>query len=90
MDGLIIFMIVFIAILLALAVILTLTFFKRKDQEKFKEPEYKAFFFMGICFLPLGIVFTAAISPAFVGFIGMGICYIAIGLANKDKWINEE
>ena len=41
---------------------------------------------MGISFLPIGIVFTVSISPAFVGFTGIGICYMAIGLANKDKW----
>jgi len=38
----------------------------------------------------MGIIFTAAINPAFIGFVGMGIIYMAIGLANRDKWKKEE
>jgi hypothetical protein len=41
---------------------------------------------MGICFLPLGIIFTTTLNPGFIGFIVLGIAYTAIGLANKDKW----
>jgi hypothetical protein len=43
---------------------------------------------MGICFLPMGIIFTTTINPGFIGFIALGIVYMAIGLANKDKWKN--
>ncbi len=45
---------------------------------------------MGISFLPMGIIFTATISPAFIGFVGMGISYMAIGLANRDNWDKKE
>lgn len=56
-----------------------------------REVDYRAFFIMGISFLPLGIVLTFVVdNPGFIGFIGLGIAYIAIGLANKDKWKTEE
>lgn len=80
-----------ILILVILGILLSIVFLKRKQEiEINEEPNYQAFFIMGISFLPLGILFTIAVSPAFIGFIGIGICYIAIGLANKHKWKKEE
>ena len=86
MDGLIFIVIGIIVILVILGILLIMTFLIRKEDRKYEEPDYQAFFIMGISFLPMGIVFTIAISPAFIGFAGIGICYIAIGLTNKDKW----
>jgi hypothetical protein len=63
---------------------------KKKKKGTYKEPDYRAFFILGICFLPMGIIFTSSINPGFIGFIGLGIVYMAIGLANKDKWKKEE
>ena len=66
-----------------------IVFFALKKQKKegtYKDPDYRSFFIMGICFLPIGIIFTSTISPAFIGFLGIGVCYMAIGLANRDKW----
>ena len=60
--------------------------FKKKKEGKIEEPNYQAFFTMGISFLAMGIVFSAAVGPAFLGFVGIGIIYMAIGLANRDKW----
>ena len=80
-----------ILVLVILGVILSVAVLKRKQYTEIdEEPNYQAFFIMGISFLPLGIVFTIAVSPAFIGFIGIGICYMAIGLANKHKWKKEE
>ena len=62
---------------------------KKKKEGTYKEPDYRAFFIMGICFLPMGIIFTTAISPAFISFLALGIIYMSIGLANKDKWKKE-
>jgi hypothetical protein len=60
---------------------------KNSKNEKNKDIDYRAFYIMGISFLPLGIVLTVVVdNPGFIGFIGLGVCYIAIGLANKDKW----
>jgi len=84
---------IMIGILVITLLVLIATIFivkKRKKEESNKESDYRAFFIMGISFLPLGIIFTVTISPAFIGFIGMGIIYIAIGLANRDKWKKEE
>ena len=63
---------------------------KKKIEGSYKEPDYRAFFIMGICFLPMGIIFTSTISPAFISFLALGVIYIAIGLANRDKWKNME
>ena len=86
MNGLILIIFGIIVILVILGVILTLIYLIKKEHKRFEEPDYQAFFIMGISFLPLGIVFMVAVSPAFIGFTGIGLCYMAIGLANKDKW----
>jgi flagellar basal body-associated protein FliL len=86
MDGLIFIVIGIIAILVILGILLTMLFLIRKEDRKCEEPDYQAFFIIGFSFLPLGIIFTIIVGPAFIGFTGIGICYMAIGLANKDKW----
>ena len=64
-----------------------LAFYAKKQKKKANvETDYKAFYVMGIAFLPMGIIFSAVVSPAFVSFIALGIIYMAIGLKNKDKW----
>ncbi len=79
-----------VAVLVVIGLILTLVMFKKQKEGPNKEPDYRAFFIMGISFLPMGIIFTATISPAFIGFVGMGISYMAIGLANRDNWDKKE
>jgi hypothetical protein len=86
MSGLILLVIGIIVLLVIFVILLTLVLLKKKEKGTFEEPDYHTFFVMGISFLPMGIVFTIVINPAFISFIGVGICYIAIGLANKDKW----
>ena len=63
---------------------------KKKKEGTYKEPDYRSFFIMGISFLPMGIIFTAVISPAFISFIALGVLYMLIGLSNRDKWIKKE
>ena len=48
--------------------------------------DYRAYFMMGICFLPLGISLSIVISVGFLGMTALGIIYLIIGLANRDKW----
>jgi multisubunit Na+/H+ antiporter MnhB subunit len=43
---------------------------------------YRTLFYIGICFLPLGIN-----NP---GFLVLSIVYIVIGLANRKKWGKEK
>ncbi|MFC1901347.1 hypothetical protein ACFLX3_00240 [Chloroflexota bacterium] len=71
----------------------------RKNKEgKPKEPDYRGFFILGICLIPLSItfeiVFLASGTKTFlvlgITFIGMGISYIAIGLGNRGKWQKRE
>ena len=63
---------------------------KKKKEGTYKEPDYRAFFVMGICFIPMGIIFTTSISPAFISFLVLGLLYMIIGLANRDKWVKKE
>ena len=52
-----------------------------------KEPNYQAFFAIGIIWLPVGVVFMLTINPGLgIAFMGMGVVYLAIGLVNRDKW----
>jgi flagellar basal body-associated protein FliL len=78
-----------IAVIIGIIVFFT---FRINQKEGVKrEVDYRAFFIIGISFLPLGIVLTFVVgNPGFIGFMGLGIAYIAIGLTNKDKWKKEE
>jgi hypothetical protein len=81
--------ILIITIFVLIVTVLWMT--KNKKNVQAKEVDYRAFFIMGISFLPLGIVLTITMgNPGFIGFMGLGSAYIAIGLANKDKWKKEE
>ena len=75
-----------VAALVVIGFTLTLVVFKKHKQGEMGEPNYQAFFVMGISFLALGIILSSSTSPAFYGFVGMGIIYMVIGLANRDKW----
>ena len=86
MNGLILVLIVILALILLVGIIFIFFVLKKKKEGAYKEPDYRVFFIMGICFLPMGIIFTTTLNPGFIGFIVLGIAYTAIGLANKDKW----
>ncbi len=59
---------------------------KKKKEGAYKEPDYRAFFIMGLCFILSGIFFTIAVSPPFICFSGLGLIYLMISLNNRDKW----
>ena len=65
---------------------------KRKREGKAGETDYKAFFIMGVVFLPTGfammIVYFLAELPFEIGLplFALGLVYLLIGLANRDKW----
>ena len=77
-------------ILIGVLVAVTL---KRKGGES-KGIDYRAFYILGISFLPLGIiyeiVFFVSGTKIFLilgfAFVGIGFSYLAIGLGNRDKW----
>jgi hypothetical protein len=77
--------IILIALVLV-GIILVVVAWKKKKEETY-ETNYQAFFTLGICFLPLGIIFMITVdNPAFMGMTALGIIYLTIGLTHQDKW----
>jgi len=64
---------------------------KKKEEGIIKEPNYQAFFPIGIIWISVGVTFMIAINPALgITFMALGIVYLAFGLANQDKWKKKE
>ncbi|HUV24914.1 MAG TPA: hypothetical protein VMW26_05755, partial [Methanomassiliicoccales archaeon] len=57
-----------------------------KRKKGWVEPDYRAFYFLGIIFTPLGIVLSVVVTWALLGITALGVIYLIIGLANRDKW----
>ena len=81
-------------ILITLLLVLVLR--KRKQKGKAGETDYRAFFMMGVVFLPTGVammaVYVVAELPFEIGLplFALGLIYIIIGLVNRDKWKKAE
>ena len=85
-----------ISLLLVIGIVVTLLMVmvlrKRKKERKTGETDYRAFFIMGVAFLPTGlammIVYFFAEIPFEIGLplFALGLIYLIIGLANRDKW----
>jgi hypothetical protein len=76
-----------LATLLSIGVLFIILLFKMKKEGKTREINYQVFFYLGISWIPIGVVFMVAINPVLgIVFIGLGASYIAIGSANRDKW----
>jgi len=79
-----------IGILITLLMVLVLR--KRKREGNPGEKDYRAFFIMGVAFLPTGfammIVHFFAELPFEIGLplFALGLIYLIVGLANRDKW----
>jgi hypothetical protein len=88
------------SLLLVIGIVVTLLLIvilrKRKRAGKAGETDYKAFFIMGIAFLPTGlammIMYFLAEVPFEIGLplVALGLIYLIIGLANRDKWKKTE
>lgn len=88
------------SVLLLVGIVVTLLLVvvlrKRKKQGKAGETDYRAFFIMGLAFLPTGfammIVYFLAELPFEIGLplFALGLAYLFIGLANRDKWKKNE
>ena len=72
-------LIIGIAILVMLVAMIAI-YMKSKNRDKQAETDYRAFFILGISFLPIGI---ATDNP---GLWVMGAVFLILGLANRDKW----
>ena len=79
-----------VGILVALLLVLVLR--KRKRAGKAGGTDYKAFFIMGLAFLPTGlammVVYFFTDIPFEVGLplFALGLIYLVLGLVNRDKW----
>jgi uncharacterized membrane protein len=79
-----------IGIVVTLFMVLVLR--KRKRERKAGETDYRAFFIIGVAFLPTGfammMVYFFAELPFEVGLplFALGLICLIIGLANRDKW----
>jgi len=79
-----------LGILVTLFLVLVLR--KRKQPGKAGGTDYKAFFIMGVVFLPTGLtmmlVYFFTEIPFEVGLplFALGLIYLVLGLVNRDKW----
>jgi hypothetical protein len=88
------------SLLLIIGIVVTLLLLvvlrKRKKAGKTGETDYKAFFIMGIAFLPTGVammlMYFLVETPFEIGLplVALGLIYLIIGLVNRDKWKKTE
>ena len=62
-----------------LGIVFAIVAYKRRGEFR-SEPDYRAFFILGISFLPIGI---ATENP---GLWGMGAVFMILGAVNRGKW----
>lgn len=75
-----------LAIIVIGLVVLAVTL-RRRKQEEVRPIDYRTFFILGICWLPMGIVFWIVMDLAFgIPLFVMGATFFTIGLVNRDKW----
>jgi hypothetical protein len=87
MSEIILILLVIGLLVLIVGIATTFIVLKRKEAGISKEPDYRAFFILGICFLPVGIpIVIATNNPGLLGISALGIIYMSLGLANRDKW----
>jgi uncharacterized membrane protein len=79
-----------IGIVVTLLMVLVLR--KRKREQKAGETDYRAFFILGVAFLPTGLammmVYFFAEIPFEIGLplFALGLICLIVGLVNRDKW----
>jgi hypothetical protein len=58
-----------------------------RRQRKGEETDYRAFYYIGLAFIPVGIALSASTgNPGLLGISGLGVAYLAISFKNRDKW----
>lgn len=92
MEGLLLYTIILLVILVTIGIIFVIVIWKRKSADRFKGINFHTFYVMGIVLIPVGIasmiIYSRLDMPFFIGmpFLTMGITYLIVGLLNKDKW----
>jgi hypothetical protein len=87
-----------VLLLIGIVVTLLLVVILRKNRRERKagETDYRAFFIMGIAFLPTGsammIVYLLGELPFEIGLplFALGLTCLIVGLVNRDKWKKNE
>jgi LPXTG-motif cell wall-anchored protein len=96
MNGAVSVMSLLLVIGIVVTLLLVVVLRKRKREGKAAETDYRAFFIMGLAFLPTGfammLVYFLVEIPFEVGLplFALGLIYLIIGLANRDKWKKSE
>ena len=80
MERITIMIILGILILVGLAIAIIATIIKKKENRK---PNYKAFFIIGITWIPIGIA-----TQNYV-FTFVGLVFIILGITKKKEWKNQ-
>ena len=82
--------IIMISVLILSLIILIITIWFKKKKLKQKgavDPDYRAFYIIGLSFFPMGLIMSVTVdNPGFYGITAMGIVFLIIGLAHKDEW----
>jgi len=95
MSGTLAVSIAIAAILVLVGLIALVMIWKRRKEGKPSEPNYRAFFIMGIVWFPVGLTSMIIYFLLDISFVvgmplfAMGIVYMAIGWVNRDKWKKE-
>ena len=81
--------VIVLVVLVMVGLFVVLLLREKKKVDECGKINYKAFFILGMNFIPIGVVFMIVVSPAFISFLAIGLCYIAIGMSHKDEWDKE-
>ena len=84
-------MTIFVLIAAGLVMVGVLVVFALKNSKKVTNPievNYRAFFILGVFFIPVGSMGVILFNVGFVGVLALGVVYLVLGLANRDKWRN--
>lgn len=93
-DSSVMSVLLLIGIVVSLLILVILR--KRKTERKEGEIDYRAFFLMGIAFLPTGfammVVYSMTELPFEIGLplFALGLICLIVGLVNRDKWKKTE
>jgi F0F1-type ATP synthase membrane subunit a len=74
---------IMIAIAVIIVILAIFMIFVLKGKKR-TPPDYYAFFWIGICWMVIGIPLSFSSKNHF--FFIMGLVFFAIGIVNKDKW----
>jgi len=86
-------MITIAAVILILGVVVAIIVWKKREEDrkrgKPQKVDYRAFFGVGVVFLPAGVALMISTkNPGMLGIAALGVIYMIMGLSHKDEWEN--